>query len=52
MYWVLQENQKIKERQNQLQDLCYATPELITTGLILLWLCNIAKLEGPEGPSK
>ena len=47
MYRVLDENQEIRERRNQLRHPKYAAPELLATGPNQLWSWDITKLHGP-----
>ena len=47
MYRILDENQEVRERRNQLQHPKYAAPELLATGPNQLWTWDITKLHGP-----
>jgi len=48
MYRVLEENQEVKERRDQLRHPKYAAPELLATRPNELWSWDITKLRGPE----
>jgi len=48
MYRILEENQEVKERRNQLRHPAYAKPELLATGPNQVWSWDITKLLGPE----
>ncbi len=48
MYRILEENQEVKERRNQLRHPKYAAPELLATRPNELWSWDITKLRGPE----
>ena len=47
MYRILDENQEVQERRNQLRHPNYAKPELLATGPNQLWSWDITKLLGP-----
>lgn len=47
MYRVLEENQEVRERRNQLRHPKYAAPELLATAPNQLWSWDITKLLGP-----
>jgi putative transposase len=47
MYRVLEENQEVRERRNQLRHPKYAAPELLATRPNQLWSWDITKLHGP-----
>ncbi len=47
MYRILDENQEVRERRNQLQHPTYAKPELLATQPNQLWSWDITKLLGP-----
>ena len=47
MYRVLDANQEVRERRNQLRHPKYAAPELLATGPNQLWSWDITKLHGP-----
>lgn len=47
MYRVLDENQEVRERRNQLRHPKYAAPELLATRPNQLWSWDITKLHGP-----
>jgi putative transposase len=47
MYRILDENQEVRERRNQLRHPQYAKPELLATGPNQLWSWDITKLLGP-----
>ena len=48
MYRILEENQEVRERRNQLRHPRYAAPELLATGPNELWSWDITKLLGPR----
>ena len=48
MYRVLEENQAVRERRNQLRHPEYQRPELLATGPNQLWSWDITKLKGPR----
>lgn len=48
MYRILQENQEVRERRNQLRHPSYVAPELLATGPNQLWSWDITKLRGPS----
>jgi len=48
MYRILEENQEVRERRNQLRHPSYAAPELLATGPNELWSWDITKLLGPR----
>lgn len=48
MYRILQENQEVKERRNQLRHPVYSKPELLATGPNRVWSWDITKLLGPQ----
>jgi putative transposase len=48
MYRILEENQEVKERRNQLRHPVYAKPELLATAANQVWSWDITKLLGPE----
>ena len=48
MYRILEENQEIRERRNQLRHPSYAAPELLATRPNELWSWDITKLLGPR----
>lgn len=48
MYRILEENQEVKERRNQLRHPVYAKPELLATGPNQVWSWDITKLLGPQ----
>jgi len=48
MYRILDANQQVRERRNQLRHPEYAKPELLATGPNQLWSWDITKLKGPE----
>jgi putative transposase len=45
---ILQENQQVKERRNQLRHPDYRKPELMATGNNQVWSWDITKLLGPQ----
>lgn len=47
MYRILEENQEVRERRNQLRHPKYAAPELLATTPNALWSWDITKLLGP-----
>ena len=47
MYRILEENQEVRERRNQLRHPKYAAPELLATAPNQLWSWDITKLLGP-----
>ena len=47
MYRLLEENQEIKERRNQLRHPSYRKPELLATASNQVWSWDITKLLGP-----
>jgi len=47
MYRILDENQEVRERRNQLHHPNYVKPELLATGPNQLWSWDITKLLGP-----
>jgi putative transposase len=47
MYRILDANQEVRERRNQLRHPKYAAPELLATGPNQLWSWDITKLLGP-----
>jgi putative transposase len=47
MYRILEENQEVRERRNQLRHPTYAAPELLATAPNQLWSWDITKLLGP-----
>jgi putative transposase len=47
MYRILEENQEVKERRNQLTHPVYQKPELLATGPNQVWSWDITKLLGP-----
>jgi putative transposase len=47
MYRILEDNQEVRERRNQLRHPAYAAPELLATGPNQLWSWDITKLQGP-----
>jgi putative transposase len=47
MYRILEENQEVRERRNQLRHPKYAAPELLATTPNTLWSWDITKLLGP-----
>jgi len=48
MYRILEENQAVRERRNQLRHPEYQRPELLATGPNQLWSWDITKLKGPH----
>ncbi len=48
MYRILDANQQVRERRDQLRHPDYAKPELLATGPNQLWSWDITKLKGPE----
>ena len=48
MYRILEENQEVKERRDQLRHPNYAAPELLARRPNELWSWDITKLRGPE----
>jgi putative transposase len=47
MYRILEENQEVRERRNQLRHPTYSKPELLATGPNEVWSWDITKLLGP-----
>jgi putative transposase len=47
MYRILEANQEVRERRNQLRHPPYAAPELMASGPNELWSWDITKLKGP-----
>lgn len=47
MYRILEENQEVRERRNQLRHPAYQKPELLATGPNQVWSWDITKLLGP-----
>ncbi len=47
MYRLLEENQEVRERRNQLRHPSYAKPELLATAANQVWSWDITKLLGP-----
>ena len=47
MYRILEDNQQVRERRDQLRHPDYAKPELLATGPNQLWSWDITKLKGP-----
>jgi putative transposase len=47
MYRILDEQQEVRERRNQLRHPAYARPELLATAPNQLWSWDITKLRGP-----
>src|SRR5262245_15036614 len=47
MYRILEKNQEVRERRNQLRHPNYAKPELVATAPNQLWSWDITKLLGP-----
>jgi len=47
MYRILEENQEVRERRDQLRHPHYVAPELLATGPNQLWSWDITKLAGP-----
>jgi len=48
MYRILEDNQSVRERRNQLSHPEYQKPELLATGPNEVWSWDITKLKGPE----
>jgi putative transposase len=48
MYRILDENQNVRERRNQLSHPQYQKPELLATGPNEVWSWDITKLKGPQ----
>ena len=48
MYWILQENNEVRERRQQLRHPVYAKPELLAEGPNQVWSWDITKLMGPR----
>jgi putative transposase len=48
MYRILDANQSVRERRNQLRHPKYKKPELLATGPNQVWSWDITKLKGPE----
>ncbi len=48
MYRILEENQEVRERRNQLRHPNYNKPELLATGTNQVWSWDITKLLGPQ----
>ncbi len=48
MYRILEENQEVRERRNQLRHPSYAAPQLLATAPNQLWSWDITKLHGPS----
>ena len=48
MYRILEENQAVRERRNQLRHPEYQRPELLASGPNQLWSWDITKLKGPH----
>ena len=48
MYRILDENQNVRERRNQLSHPQYQKPELLASGPNEVWSWDITKLKGPE----
>jgi putative transposase len=48
MYRILEENQEVKERRNQLRYPAYSKPELLATGPNRVWSWDITKLLGRQ----
>jgi len=48
MYRILEANQQVRERRNQLRHPAYSKPELLATGPRQLWSWDITKLKGPK----
>ena len=48
MYRILDENQSVRERRNQLTHPNYKKPELLASGPNEVWSWDITKLKGPE----
>jgi len=47
MYRILEDNQEVRERRNQLRHPAYATPRLVATAPNQVWTWDITKLLGP-----
>ena len=47
MYRILEENQEVRERRNQLRHPNYKKPELLATAPNQVWSWDITKLKGP-----
>ena len=47
MYRILEDNEEVRERRNQLRHPSYAAPELMATAPNELWSWDITKLKGP-----
>jgi putative transposase len=47
MYRILEENEQVRERRNQLRHPAYAKPELVATASNEVWSWDITKLKGP-----
>lgn len=47
MYRILEENQEVRERRDQLRHPCYGKPELLATSANQVWSWDITKLLGP-----
>jgi len=47
MYRILDRNQEVKERRNQVRHVHYAKPELLATAPNQVWSWDITKLKGP-----
>ena len=47
MYRILEANEEVRERRNQLRHPSYAAPELMASGPNELWSWDITKLKGP-----
>ena len=47
MYRVLENNQEVRERRNQLRHPAYAIPQLVATAPNQVWTWDITKLRGP-----
>lgn len=48
MYRILEQNESIRERRNQLSHPKYSKPELLASGPNEVWSWDITKLKGPE----
>lgn len=48
MYRILDDNQQVRERRDQVRRPVYAKPELLATGPNQLWSWDITKLKGPR----
>lgn len=48
MYRILDANQEVRERRNQLRHPTYTKPELLATGPNQVWTWDITKLKGPR----